>query len=651
MSASTSIESLGGSPPNHGDECLSILNHTMDLDVNANEGPLTNEATPANEVGNEENVNNNDTVIRKAKRKKTSMVWEHFKQVELKNGTKRWQCLHCKRDYAINASGSTSHMKRHLKYTCPVYKKLEAQQKKLNLQPEKSMVDEKLSGPLLMNPGAKYDHERQREATAHWVMMHEHPFSIVEEKGFVFMMKCSNILYEKISRKTVKNDCVAVYEAERKKLKETLRAVHKIFLTTDLWKSQNQKIEYMVLTGHFIDADWVLQKRILSFVHVPPPRRGVDIADAIFKCLKEWGIENKIFSVSVDNAHYNDRCLKELKVLFSRHRKLVLNGKLLHVRCCAHILNLLVQDGIGRIEEIVENVRKSVKFINQSEARLQTFSQIAQQLKLGGKKLILDCPTRWNSTYQMLSVAMQFKEVFPRFQDREPNYTTLPDDDDWEKVEKVSKLLEVFNGVTNIISGSEYPTANLYLAEVYRIKQVIDNAVQDESQFMKDMANAMKTKFDKYWSECNLVMSLASVLDPRIKMMGVNMCFPLIYPRDVAKKNIEIVLNALKDMYREYVDLLGKHDEEGSSRTSADQNGLTLPPTRTSGWALLMNYVEEQQAIPAIKSEVEEYLEEPTHKPKDNGHMSFCALEWWKLNSGKYRVLSQMAADILSIPG
>jgi hypothetical protein len=387
-----------------------------------------------------------------------------------------------------------------------------------------------------MNPGAKYDHERQREATAHWVMMHEHPFSIVEEKAFVFMMKCSNILYEKISRKTVKNDCVAVYEAERKKLKETLRAVHKICLTTDLWKSQNQKIEYMVLTGHFIDADWVLQKRILSFVHVPPPRRGVDIADAIFKCLKEWGIENKIFSVSVDNAHYNDRCLKELKVLFSRHRKLVLNGKLLHVRCCAHILNLLVQDGIGRIEEIVENVRKSVKFINQSEARLQTFSQIAQQLKLGGKKLILDCPTRWNSTYQMLSVAMQFKEVFQRFQDREPNYTTLPDDDDWEKVEKVSKLLEVFNGVTNIISGSEYPTANLYLVEMYRIKQVIDNAVQDESQFMKDMANAMKTKFGKYWSECNLVMSLASVLDPRIKMMGVNMCFPLIYPRDVAKK-------------------------------------------------------------------------------------------------------------------
>ncbi|KAK2393910.1 hypothetical protein QL285_055807 [Trifolium repens] len=85
----------------------------------------------------------------------------------------------------------------------------------------------------------------------------------------------------------------------------------------------------------------------------------------------------------------------------------------------------------------------------------------------------------------MLSVAMQFKEVFPRFQDRESRYTTLPDEDDWKKVEKVSKLLEVFNVVTNIISGSEYPTANLYLAELSRIKQVLDKAAQDESNFMK----------------------------------------------------------------------------------------------------------------------------------------------------------------------
>jgi hypothetical protein len=133
-------------------------------------------------------------------------------------------------------------------------------------------------------------------------------------------------------------------------------------------------------------------------------------------------------------------------------------------------------------------------------------------------------------------------------------------------------------------------------------------------------------------------------------MMGVNMCFPLIYPGDEAKKNIEYVRNALNEMYKEYVDLLNERDEEGSSRTSVDQNGLILKPKKSSGWEMLMDYVDEQQAIPAVKSEVEDYLSEPTYRPNDNGHMSFCALEWWKLNSGKYRVLSQMAADVLAIP-
>ena len=60
------------------------------------------------------------------------------------------------------------------------------------------------------------------------------------------------------------------------------------------------------------------------------------------------------------------------------------------------------------------------------------------------------------------------------------------------------------------------------------------------------MATAMKEKFDKYWGECNLLMSIASVLDPRCKAHVVNYCFPLLYKPDyVVSDNIEKVLNAL----------------------------------------------------------------------------------------------------------
>jgi len=55
----------------------------------------------------------------------------------------------------------------------------------------------------------------------------------------------------------------------------------------------------MVITGHFIDARWKLHKRILSFVKVSAPKCGIDVVGAIFKCLNAWGIEDKVFSVSI----------------------------------------------------------------------------------------------------------------------------------------------------------------------------------------------------------------------------------------------------------------------------------------------------------------------------------------------------------------
>ncbi|KAL3522984.1 hypothetical protein ACH5RR_015818 [Cinchona calisaya] len=231
--------------------------------------------------------------------------------------------------------------------------------------------------------------EKMREAAAHWVLMHKHPFSILEEEGFNFMMKLGLPDWQKISRNTSKADCVAVYELEKKKLKNLLKNVNKISLTTDLWKSKNQKIEYMVITGHWIDSSWKLQKRVLSFVHIPPPRKGVEISDAIFKCLKERGIENEIFTISVDNASNNDVAIRLLKDTFSMSKNLVCAGKLFHVRCCAHILNLMVQDGLSQIVDITDNIRESVEFVNRSDGRLLLFADIVQQLRLPGRKLFM----------------------------------------------------------------------------------------------------------------------------------------------------------------------------------------------------------------------------------------------------------------------
>jgi hypothetical protein len=41
---------------------------------------------------------------------------------------------------------------------------------------------------------------------------------------------------------------------------------------------------------------------------------------------------------------------------------MLLKGKWLHMRCCAHILNLIVKDGLTVIETAVAHIRDSVAY-------------------------------------------------------------------------------------------------------------------------------------------------------------------------------------------------------------------------------------------------------------------------------------------------
>ncbi|KAL1359242.1 hypothetical protein AAHE18_04G094400 [Arachis hypogaea] len=544
----------------------------------------------------------NETVVTK-KRKKTSPIWDDFDQVESSEGTKAI-CKYCKSMFSYAGKGaSTSHLWRHSSNCLQRRLHVAAQKKQplISFQPSNSSVNP------FVTPGARYSQEKMRQIIATAIMVHEHPFSIVEDEVWMWGFQYANSEFHKISRKTARSDCLAIYEAEKKQLKALLQGVRKISLTTDMWRSSHQIVEYMVIIGHFIDAGWNLQKRVLSFVQVPAPRRGIDVADAIFKFLKTWKIENKVFSVSVDNASYNDSCLRALKDTISDNNSLPVGGSLFHVRCCAHILNLLVQDGLGKIKGIIHKVRESVKYVNFNDSRFKTFVEIAENKHLKEKKLIID-------------------------------------------FEKIYKLLKVFNLATHVISGSEYPTANLYLPEVWRVKQVIDDAIEDRDSFMREMATSMKEKFDKYWGECNMVMSLACVLDPRCKLHVIKFYFPLIYKHEyVAAENIEKVKNTLQEMYDEYTEKYHGETIISGVNTNSLVASSNVASSEISGIDEMLNMVREKEAIHPTKSELEVYLDESAYIPEGNSK-SFSALEWWKNNSLKFKVLSKMAADILAIP-
>ena len=81
----------------------------------------------------------------------------------------------------------------------------------------------------------------------------------------------------------------------------------------------------------------------------------------------------------------------------------ILGGKYLHLRCCAHILNLIVSDGLKDLHESVVAIRNAVKYVKSSPSRLDRFKRAVEHEKLGNNSfVVLNVPTRWNSTYLML---------------------------------------------------------------------------------------------------------------------------------------------------------------------------------------------------------------------------------------------------------
>ena len=126
----------------------------------------------------------------------------------------------------------------------------------------------------------------------------------------------------------------------------------------------------------------------------------------------------------------------------------------------------------------------------------------------------------------------------------------------------------------------------------------------------------------------------------------------MIYkPEEVAKENIIKVRESLEKLYDEYVAL----SLEESSSMEVDI-GTNNPASSTiantsimTGFDQILSMVREKEAVPPLKSELSAYLDEGNYYPNSNTN-SFSALEWWRNNNMKYKILSKMAADILVIP-
>lgn len=516
----------------------------------------------------------------------------------------------------------------------------------------------------------RFDPDELRTSFAEMIIEDELPFVFAERPGFRRFMAKACPRFDVPSRRTATRSCVRVYDAEKAKLKEFFKkSCDRVSLTTDTWTANTQQ-NYMCVTAHFIDNDWNLHKKIIGFFLVKG-HRGEDIGKSLEGCLAEWGID-KVFTITVDNASSNNGAIKYMRRVLNESNCSIAEGEYLHLRCVAHIINLIVTEGLKEVDVSISRVRAAVKFVKSSPSRLVKFRKCAELAKVDSKAFLsLDVCTRWNSTYLMLANAIPYEKAFERYKDEDPYYKIdlesekmpgIPVKSDWEKAKKMAEFLEHFYELTLRVSATKYVTSHTYFHEIADVLILLREWCNSSDNIRKEMGKRMLAKYHKYWIDkwvvkwgekekekekeemLNLIIFFCVAIDPRYKLSDYTKMATLeMFGYEMGEELWETVNRSFQALFEEYRTLYAPSDK---SQQPSDSEKAPETSKRLMRSIIAQKMRLDGGGNGTTKSELEKYFAEENEEDKTD----FDILEWWKDNSNRFPILSHMARDLLAIP-
>ncbi|KAK2649762.1 hypothetical protein Ddye_017251 [Dipteronia dyeriana] len=218
----------------------------------------------------------------------------------------------------------------------------------------------------------------------------------------------------------------------------------------------------------------------------------------------------------------------------------------------------VVNDGLKEMHESVCAISNAVKFVKSSPSIFEKFKKSVESEKIQNKGLVvLDVPTRWNSTYLMLASSLKFVKAFDRLDDEDLHYQTY------------------FN---------------------------------------------MKIKFEKYWGsleKTNKLLIVAVVLDPRYKLQYVSYCFSVFYGVANRESMTSNIKNVLVELYECYSALFSGGGGGGGVAAEIP-TFCDLESDDSSVFDLSISFLETVENQENLINEVERYLLEPVERKRSN---------------------------------
>src|SRR5688572_18068634 len=162
---------------------------------------------------------------------------------------------------------------------------------------------------------------------------------------------------------TVKKIVYDAFNYSFSQLKKMLTQVAFVSLTMDLWTARNRQ-GYLGVTCSYLNQSFKLCEFTLDIAYIRYPHTAVHIKDTLKSILNEWGIHEKVFTITTDNASNMKKCVQDMEGVNQ-------------LGCTAHTLQLVIGKGMKPAEILIARAKQLIDFFmrpKQSE-RLEIIQQ------------------------------------------------------------------------------------------------------------------------------------------------------------------------------------------------------------------------------------------------------------------------------------
>ncbi|CAH0562783.1 unnamed protein product [Brassicogethes aeneus] len=451
------------------------------------------------------------------------------------------------------------------------------------------------------------------------------PHSIVEKEGFRRFIKTVAPLYKLPSRNTVTEMISLRYSAIISNMKTKLINVKHLSLTADICTLTN--------TSRGPEKNEV-ETIMLGVRRLLEAHTGDYIAQKMEELMESFDIsKSKIIAVCTDGGAN----------MIAGVRKLLGEGK--HVYCFAHMLNLIVTDGLedknnNRLKELIDLVKSFVTFGRHSNNFMDALR--AEQQRDGVPEgdvtlFIQSVPTRWNSTFDMLS---RFVTLYPYVARvlaspsiKLKNAPRMLSGNEIELLSEIVNILKPFKQATTEISGSDYITGSLVLPMISCIDSALAT-IKPTNEISTMLLRKLQVSLESRCGhlEKNLLLCNALLCDPRFKK---------IYMKPVVASQAAMQISEeIKKVQKE----MGNYSSPSSASTSRQDD------SNESLWSIHdkslekpgMSFLEVESSFP---SELKLYLHQPVLPRTQN------PIQFWHQSKTLMTALSSVAIKYLTVVG